>query len=173
MVGEMRDQETAEIAVQAAMTGHLVLSTLHTNDALGAVPRLVDLGVPEYLVAATLELVVAQRLVRKLCRTCAVEVDADPARVASLADRPVLALRACRAVGCDQCRGTGYRGRTGVFEAVRVGESMRRAISARATQTALREIALEEGFVPMRGHALELVRAGITSVEEVLRAVQD
>lgn len=173
MVGEMRDAETAEIAVQAAMTGHLVFSTVHTNDALGAIPRLIDLGVPDYLAAATLEIIVAQRLVRRLCDACAREGDADPSKLAQLIARPVGRVRARLVAGCDKCRGTGYRGRIGVFEAVRVSEEVRRAISGRAPTSRLREVAESEGFIPMSQHALALVQSGLTTIEEVLRAVRD
>jgi type II secretory ATPase GspE/PulE/Tfp pilus assembly ATPase PilB-like protein len=172
MVGEMRDAETAETAVQAAMTGHLVLSTLHTNDALSAVARLIDLGVPEYLCGATLDLVVAQRLVRRLCTRCAVSHQPLPSQLATLGRRPVRSVETLRAVGCEHCRGTGYRGRTGVFEAVQVTESLRTLISRRATTAQLRDAAEAEGFVPLGQNAAELVMSGVTSIEEALRVVQ-
>jgi general secretion pathway protein E len=171
MIGEMRDAETAEIAVQAAMTGHLVLSTLHTNDAIGAIARLADLGVPGYLVAATVEIVVAQRLVRKLCDACAEWYDGDASDAALLADRPLGRVRLRRSVGCAVCRGTGYRGRTGVFEALPITDAMRRLITANADVVALRECAASEGFVPMRRHGWALCESGVTTLEEVLRAV--
>src|SRR5262249_11634273 len=107
MVGEMRDQETAEIAVQAAMTGHLVFSTVHTNDAAAAVPRLIDLGVPPYLVGATLEAVLAQRLVRRICPNCRVTYEPSPQIVATVAGAPTGKVVLTRGVGCPECRGTG------------------------------------------------------------------
>lgn len=171
MVGEMRDGETAEIAVQAAMTGHLVLSTLHTNDAVSAIARLTDLGVARYLIAATLELVVGQRLVRRLCDECAEWTHVDGAPAAALAGRPLGQVRLRRAVGCSNCRGTGYRGRTGVFEALPVTDALRQVISGGGDALALRTCAESEGFVPMRRHGWSLCEAGITTIEEVLRAV--
>lgn len=146
MIGEMRDSETAEIAVQAAMTGHLVFSTLHTNDAIGAIPRLLDLGVPEYLVAATVEGVLAQRLVRTVCGEC-------------------------RGSGCSACRSTGYRGRVGVFELVSMNDELRDAVTRRASRDMLRRLASEAGMRPMNEDAFAKVRAGLTTAEEVRRVL--
>jgi general secretion pathway protein E len=172
MIGEMRDQETAELAVQAAMTGHLVFSTLHTNDAVGAVPRLLDLGVPAYLVAATLEGVLAQRLVRRICGECRAEYEPAPETVAALAGRPIGRVRLHRGAGCRACRGTGFRGRVGLFELLTVGDALREAVARGATRIQLREIALEEGMVPLRADGWRKVEAGITTVEEVLRVAE-
>jgi general secretion pathway protein E len=146
MIGEMRDSETAEIAVQAAMTGHLVFSTLHTNDAVGAIPRLLDLGVPEYLVAATVEGVLAQRLVRTVCGEC-------------------------QGDGCKPCRNTGYRGRVGVFELVSMNDELRDAVTVRASRDTLRRLASEAGMRPMSEDAFAKVRAGLTTAEEVRRVL--
>jgi general secretion pathway protein E len=173
MIGEMRDQETAEIAVQAAMTGHLVFSTLHTNDAVSAVPRLLDLGIPDYLLAATLEGVLAQRLVRKICSACKVEYSPSPETVASVAGRPVGRDRLWRGAGCPACRGTGFRGRLGVFELLVVCDDLRDAIAARGARLQLRTIASENGLVPLRVDGWKKVQAGLTTVEEVIRVVQD
>ena len=151
MVGEMRDGETAEVAIQAAMTGHLVLSTLHTNDAVGAIPRLLDLGVPAYLVAATLEGVLAQRLVRRTCDTCAGEPDAP----------------------CPHCRGARFRGRLGVFELLVVNEELREAIMHAVPRAQLRAIALRSGMVPLAIDATAKVEAGLTTAAEVRRVIQD
>jgi general secretion pathway protein E len=172
MIGEMRDAETAEIAVQAAMTGHLVLSTLHTNDALSAIPRLVDLGVPEYLIAATLEGVLAQRLVRRICDHCRIEEDVDPSLLAELAGRPVGRSRGSRGLGCPSCRGTGYRGRMGIFEVMTMNDALRDAIARRVPRAALRELAEESGLEPLRLDGLRLVANGTTSLQEVLRVVR-
>jgi len=172
MVGEMRDAETAEVAVQAAMTGHLVLTTLHTNDAVGAVARLVDLGVPDYLVAATVEGVLAQRLVRRVCEQCRAAYEPPPEQAALLAGRPVGRLRHARGVGCPSCRGTGYRGRLGLFELLRVTDDVKDAITRRASRSELRALALEAGMTPMRADGWAKVEAGLTTVEEVLRVVQ-
>jgi type II secretory ATPase GspE/PulE/Tfp pilus assembly ATPase PilB-like protein len=173
MIGELRDPETAEIGVQAAMTGHLVFATLHTNDAVGAPPRLLDLGVPDYLIGVTVDGILAQRLVRRTCDDCR-EVY-EPARdavrkVAGDAPEPVAFQRG---VGCAACRGTGYRGRTGIFELLTVDDALRDAMVRRASRVELREIALRAGMRPLREQAWELVRAGNTTVEEVLRVVQD
>ena len=151
MVGEMRDAETAEVAVQAAMTGHLVLSTLHTNDAVGAIPRLLDLGVPDYLVAATLEGVLAQRLLRRSCDGCG----------------------GLRDAGCERCRGTGFCGRIGVFELLRVTDDVRDAIARRASRAELRDLALRSGMIPLRVDAAGKVDAGVTTAEEVRRVVHE
>jgi general secretion pathway protein E len=173
MVGEMRDQETAEIAVQAAMTGHLVFSTLHTNDAVGAIPRLLDLGIPEYLVAATVEGVLAQRLVRRVCAECAEPYQPNPQSAALLAGHPVGTVRQLRGRGCAACRGSGYRGRVGLFELLPVTDAVKDAITRRASRGELRALATSEGMLPLRSDGWAKVEAGLTTVEEVLRVVQD
>lgn len=172
MVGEMRDAETAEIAVQAAMTGHLVVSTLHTNDAIGAIPRLLDLGVPEYLVAATVEGVLAQRLVRRICDGCREEYRPSAEQVASLARRPVRRTTLWRGVGCAQCRDTGYRGRVGIYELLVMTDDVKDAVVRRASRAELRAIAEQAGMRVLRADGWAKVEAGITTVEEVLRVVQ-
>ena len=173
MIGEMRDQETAEIAVQAAMTGHLVFTTLHTNDAVSAVPRLLDLGIPDYLVAATLEGVLAQRLVRRICDDCRTEYEPSPETVSAIAGRPASRPRLWRGAGCPACRGTGFRGRLGVFEMLTVTDDLRDAIAARAPRSQLRAIATQAGLVSLRADGWQKVQAGLTTVEEVIRVVQD
>lgn len=173
MVGEMRDAETAEVAVQASMTGHLVFSTLHTNDALSAVPRLLDLHVPDYLVAATLEGVLAQRLVRKNCLACQTTYEARPEQVALLTDRPTGRTTLRRGVGCPQCRGTGFRGRVGIFELLLVTDDVREAITRRQSRSELRALAHAAGLVPLRVDGWQKVQSGVTSIEEVLRVVQE
>ena len=172
MIGEMRDQETAELAVQSAMTGHLVFSTLHTNDAVGAIPRLLDLGVPAYLVAATLEGVLAQRLVRRICAECRSEYEPSPEAVAALAGRPVGRIRLHRGTGCRACRGTGFRGRVGLFELLVVGDPLRELIARGGTRAELRGLALEQGMVPLKSDGWRKVEAGLTTVEEVLRVAE-
>jgi type II secretory ATPase GspE/PulE/Tfp pilus assembly ATPase PilB-like protein len=173
MIGEMRDSETAEIAVQAAMTGHLVFSTLHTNDAIGAVPRLLDLGVPDYLVAATVEGVLAQRLVRRICAECREEYSPNAESVAFVSGRPVGKRLLLRGIGCSACRGTGFRGRLGLFELLAMTDELRDAIARRASRTVLREMAAREGMHTLRADGWAKVEAGLTTVEEVLRVVQD
>jgi general secretion pathway protein E len=173
MVGEMRDQETAEIAVQAAMTGHLVFSTLHTNDAVGAIPRLLDLGVPDYLVAATVEGVLAQRLVRRICDDCITTYEPESGQVAALAGRPVGRLPLRRGTGCTSCRGTGFRGRLGLFELLLVTDAVKDAIATGKSRAELRAAAIENGMVSLRDDGWRKVQAGLTTVEEVFRVVQD
>lgn len=173
MVGEMRDRETAEVAVQAAMTGHLVFSTLHTNDAVGAIPRLLDLGIPDYLVAATVEGVLAQRLVRRVCGVCRVEYQPSAESVALLAQGDATDRPFTRGAGCPACRGTGYQGRLGVYELLLVTERVKDAIARNVSRGELRTIALENGLVPLRADGWQQAKAGLTTIEEVLRVIQD
>lgn len=171
MVGEMRDAETAAIAVQAAMTGHLVFSTLHTNDAVSGLTRLVDLKVEPYMVAASVEAILAQRLVRKICPDCRESYRPDAATAALLASGPVLSegLRLQRGAGCVSCRQTGYRGRTGIFELLPVTDEIRQELMATPNLAALRRIALDQGMIGLLQDGWRKALAGITTVEEVLR----
>ncbi len=169
MVGEMRDGETAAIAVQAALTGHLVFSTLHTNDAASAITRLVDLKVEPYLIAATVEAVLAQRLVRRVCAECRERYKADPSSVALLAHQPVKQMVLERGRGCTACRGAGYRGRTGIFELLVVTEEIKQAFLRTPDAAGLRDIAATQGMRTLRQDGWAKVQAGITTVEEVLR----
>jgi len=173
MIGEMRDQETAEIAVQATMTGHLVFSTLHTNDAVGAIPRLLDLGIPEYLVAATVEAVVAQRLVRRNCDVCRESYTPNTQSLSLLAGRPVGRMKLQRGAGCVKCRGTGFRGRLGVFELMVMTDALKDAIARRSPRSTLRSLAQDSGMHTLRSEGWAKVEAGLTTVEEVLRVVQE
>ncbi len=173
MIGEMRDAETAEIAVQAAMTGHLVLSTLHTNDALRAVPRLVDLGVPEYLIAGTVEGILAQRLVRAICEECRSTYEPDLSQTAAIAGRKPPRLGYQRGNGCAVCRGTGYRGRVGIFELLLLTEPIKRAIADGVGLADIRTLAEEQGFRTMQADGWAKIEAGITTVEEVFRVVHE
>jgi general secretion pathway protein E len=173
MVGEMRDPDTAQIAIQAAMTGHLVFSTLHTNDAVTAVARLRDLKVEPYMIAAALEGVLAQRLVRRICPECRERYRPDPQVVSLIAGGPVGRLTLERGRGCTTCRDTGYRGRIGIFELVSVTERFGEALLADADTTRLREIAAADGTTTLRADGWRLVQASITTVEEVLRVAQD
>jgi general secretion pathway protein E len=170
MVGEIRDLETAQMAVQASLTGHLVLSTLHTNDAPSAITRLLDLGVPHYLIQSTLSGVVAQRLVRTLCPHCKVKAKQDPQTWSVLTRGWVLPPPAevYEPVGCLECRNTGYLGRTGVYEMMAVSPRLRGMITANLDLGAFTGFALEEGMQPLRISAATQVRRGVTTVEEVL-----
>lgn len=173
MIGEMRDQETAEVAVQASMTGHLVFSTLHTNDAVSAIPRLLDLGIADYLVSATLEGVLAQRLVRRICDACREEYEPNKETVLSVAGRAVERTVFVRGAGCAQCRGTGFRGRLGIFELLVVTDDIRDAIAAHGSRNQLRALSLSSGLVPLRLDGWQKIESGLTTVEEVARVVQD
>jgi general secretion pathway protein E/type IV pilus assembly protein PilB len=173
LVGEIRDRETADIAVQASLTGHLVFSTLHTNDAPGALTRLVDMGVEPYLVASSLETVLAQRLVRLICNNCRESfVPEDMGTLAEeFADDPPRVLY--RGVGCRECLGTGYRGRTGIFETMLVTGTIRGMILERASAGQIRKVAAQEGMKSLREDGWRLVRSGRTTLEEVLRVTKD
>ena len=172
MVGEMRDRETAGIAVQAAMTGHLVFSTLHTNDAAGALTRLADLGIEPYMVAATLEGVLAQRLVRRTCPHCRETYRPDPGVVALLAQRPVGSIPLERGKGCEACRHTGFRGRIGIFELLIMTDELRRDLATGMDITSVRRHVRDAGVASLRDDAWAKVQAGVTTVEEVLRVVE-
>ncbi|HHW11290.1 MAG TPA: type II secretion system ATPase GspE [Firmicutes bacterium] len=171
MVGEIRDAETAEIAVQAALTGHLVFSTLHTNDAAGAFTRLLDMGIDDYLVASTVQGVVAQRLVRRVCSACAVEA---PVKAAGDGDGEDGGeeIRGRQGRGCDACRQTGYRGCIGIFELLAVNDKIRRLVMQRAPAGVIKEAAMADGMATMRQDGLNKVRAGLTTLDEVLRVTQ-
>ncbi|HEX7918626.1 MAG TPA: ATPase, T2SS/T4P/T4SS family, partial [Gemmatimonadales bacterium] len=172
MVGEMRDAETAGIAVQSAMTGHLVFSTLHTNDALGALPRLADLGVETYLVAATVEGVLAQRLVRRICPECCESYTPDAQSIALLAASPVGKVTLSRGKGCTECRGTGFRGRLGLFELLVMTDELRDGLLQRTPLAELRAVAKAQGMLTLRQDGWAKVQAGLTTVEEVLRVAE-
>jgi type IV pilus assembly protein PilB len=166
MVGEVRDQETAQICLRAALTGHFVLSTIHTNDSLSAVSRLQDMGIEPFLLAATLRVLEAQRLIRRLCKECREPYDCD-AELARLhgfeTGQPLM-----RPKGCDACRGTGYKGRVGIFEVVRITSRMAELIQSRTPLPELRRAASDEGMKTLADSALDKVRAGLTSLEEAL-----
>ena len=168
MVGEIRDKETAEIAVQAAMTGHLVLSTLHTNDALSAVYRLVDMGVPAYLVTSVLLCTFAQRLVRTVCPHCREEYMPNEAMLRDLGLRPEDGPF-YHGAGCPQCGGTGYSGRTAIFEVLPMTDDFSRMVTKGESMQAVYRRALEEGLHTMRQDAAQKIRAGVTTCEEALR----
>ncbi|MEW6611932.1 MAG: type II secretion system ATPase GspE, partial [Pseudomonadota bacterium] len=171
MIGEIRDLETAQIAVQASLTGHLVLATLHTNDAVGAVTRLEDMGVEPFLLASSLIGVLAQRLVRKLCPVCKEAYPAD-AREQELLGQPLPDGLLYRARGCPACGQTGYQGRSGIYELVTVDAGLRRLIHDEAPEQALRDHARETGMVSLREDGMRWVAQGETSLEEVLRVAR-
>lgn len=167
MIGEIRDSETATIAIQAALTGHLVLSTVHTNNAIGTISRLIDMGIEPFLIASVLSCVIGQRLVRRVCSSCA-EPWSPPAEVLSFWGlSPVSESRFVRAKGCHRCRHTGYRGRIGVYEVLLIGEKLQSLIARRASEADLRSAAYEEGdFISMREDAAIKIKNGMTTLEE-------
>ncbi|MCK4873657.1 MAG: Flp pilus assembly complex ATPase component TadA [Phycisphaerales bacterium] len=167
MVGEIRDQETALIATQAALTGHLVFSTLHTNDAVSAVTRLINMGVEPFLVAAILRGVLAQRLVRKICPHCKESYEPEERTRAMLGLAEDESIELFRGAGCSRCRGTGFAGRLGIFELFIPDDEMCEAISRNAHMHELKEIAVRQGFYSLREDGLAKARAGLTTVEEV------
>jgi general secretion pathway protein E len=178
MVGEIRDRETADIAIRASLTGHLVFTTLHTNDAPGAITRLVDMGIEPFLIASALELVIAQRLVRRLCEHCARREQPAPTRLADalailgIAPAAVGDLsRISVPVGCDRCRGTGFRGRIGLFEILRPNEELHDLIVKREPTRALMQCARTHGMSTLAQSGWERVCAGATTIDEVLRVI--
>jgi general secretion pathway protein E len=173
MVGEIRDLETAEMATQAALTGHLVFSTLHTNDAASAVTRLADLGVPPYLISATVIGVLAQRLARTLCPACKVRDEGVTREALDEVAAPWRlkgSVRAYKPVGCLDCRMTGYRGRVGLYELLLMSDAARAAVHPTLDAGALRRAALAEGMHPLRLAGVMKVAEGVTTLDEVLRA---
>ncbi|MEA3246530.1 MAG: GspE/PulE family protein [Gemmatimonadota bacterium] len=172
LVGEIRDGETAQIATQAALTGHLVLSTLHTNDAPTALTRLLDLGVAAYLVASTVDGVLAQRLVRRICPSCKVEAVPDSALARRVDLQALGVARHWRGAGCDACRGTGYRGRTGIYELLVMDAELREEVQQRRGSEELRAIAIRKGMRTLFEDGIRLVRAGATTIDEVFRVAR-
>jgi type IV pilus assembly protein PilB len=166
MVGEIRDRETAHIAIEAALTGHLVLSTLHTRDAPSGIGRLMDMGIEPFLISSAIDCVVAQRLVRVLCVHCK-----QPQNVSEsvLAEHGLADVSPFGPMGCPRCAGTGYRGRVGVYEVMTVSERIRSMILERAAVDAMVAVAMEEGMSRLRDDGLEKVREGVTSIAEVER----
>lgn len=171
MVGEIRDIETAEIAMKAAMTGHLVFSTLHTNDSPATVSRMVDIGIPSYILASSLTMVLSQRLARRLCAKCKTPAEYDPQTLlsAGFRENELDELKLFKARGCPDCNGLGYRGRVGFFELMEVTEAVAEAIQAEVSEEQLRKVAMQEGMFTLREAGLQKAREGVTSLEEVLK----
>jgi type IV pilus assembly protein PilB len=175
LVGEIRDHETAKIAMQAAQTGHLVLSTLHTDDAPSTATRLMDMNLEPYVIASALVGVVAQRLVRRLCQTCRRQYtpEADSLRSLNMTESDAAHFAFYRAVGCEECNHTGYRGRMGIYEVMRVDDKVRRLIAQRAGEDMIREAAIAGGMITLGEDALAKVKSGATSAEELFRVVTE
>ena len=175
LVGEIRDQETARIAMQAAQTGHLVLSTLHTDDAPSVVTRLSDIGIEPYVIASATIGVVAQRLVRRLCPSCRRQYTptSDTLRALNITEEEAASIPFYRPVGCESCHQTGYRGRIGIYEVMQINDRLRRMIAQRASEDAIREVAQSTGMLTLGDDALAKVKAGVTTAEELLRVVTE
>ncbi len=171
LVGEIRDFETAEIAVKAALTGHLVLSTLHTNDAPSTVNRLMNMGIEPFLVASSLNLVCAQRLVRRVCPQCKQPMPLPPPALVQIGFSPEDAHTVVpqKGAGCDHCRNTGYKGRVGLYEVMEVTDELRELILVGASSLELRRKAVEDGMITLRGSGLQKIKDGVTTIEEVAR----
>ncbi len=171
LVGEMRDLETAQIAIQASLTGHLVFTSLHTNDSTGAVTRLIDMGVEPFLISASLELVVAQRLVRRICPKCIepYEPSDDEILLLGLSAHEIGDKKFFKGHGCEECAETGYKGRKGIFETLRIGDTLREMINQRAPGVVLRQKAIELGMRTLREEGLQAIFDGETTVEEILK----
>jgi general secretion pathway protein E len=172
MIGEIRDHETAEIAIESALTGHLVFSTLHTNDAAGAVTRLQDMGVQGYLISSSLLAIQAQRLVRRVCTDCAVTEALNEDEAAALQIELGHIVEVRRGSGCERCGQTGYRGRVGLYELLVMSDAIRHHIATGADANIIREEAIKEGMKTLRQDALEKLNDGLTTPEEVVRVTR-
>jgi len=186
MVGEIRDEETADIAVNAALTGHLVLSTLHTNDAVTTLPRLLDMNVEPFLVSSTINIVIAQRLVRKICLNCRISTSLSDEKIANIKQNEALTgflkqagykdlkkLRIYKGQGCEVCSGTHYKGRIGIFEVLDVSEKIKKMIGKGVPSSEIKEVAIKEGMKTLLQDGVEKVLNGITTIDEILRVVEE
>jgi type IV pilus assembly protein PilB len=171
LVGEIRDFETAEIAVKAALTGHLVLSTLHTNDAPSTINRLMNMGIEPFLVASSVHLVCAQRLVRRVCSNCKEPHHHPPPALiqAGFSAEDAETVTPMKGAGCDRCNLTGYKGRVGLYEVMEINEELRELILVGASAVELRRKAVDEGMLTLRMSGLRKVKDGVTTIEEVVR----
>ena len=172
MIGEIRDHETAEIAIESALTGHLVFSTLHTNDAAGAVTRMQDMGVESYLISSSLLAIQAQRLVRRICTDCieTTELSDDEANVLDVKKEDYPKIK--RGAGCDRCGETGYRGRVGLYELLLMSDEIRHLVTNGADANLIRKQSIKEGMRTLREDALEKLKSGMTTPEEVVRVTR-
>lgn len=176
MIGEIRDQETAEIAIHSALTGHLVLSTLHTNTAAGAIPRFIDMGVQDFLLASTVNVIIAQRLVRKVCNSCIKKYKPDDIIIKKLSKDLNVDLsnqKFYKGQGCDKCNNKGYTGRIGIYEVMGITEKIRTMITGKATSEEIQKQAVSEGMITMLQDGLNKVSSGLTTIEEVIRVARE
>jgi type IV pilus assembly protein PilB len=171
MVGEIRDRETAQIAIESALTGHLVLSTLHTNDAPSAITRLIEMGIEPFLVASALDTIVAQRLARMLCPSCKRRVIIPAKVLQENGYRARMELEAYEPVGCRRCGGSGYRGRLGLYEVMKVSPEVQALALERSPAEAIRDVAVSQGMARLRDDGLQKVRQGRTSMAEIARVI--
>ncbi|HEX8293770.1 MAG TPA: ATPase, T2SS/T4P/T4SS family, partial [Pyrinomonadaceae bacterium] len=171
LVGEIRDFETAEIAIKAALTGHLVLSTLHTNDAPSTISRLMNMGIEPFLVATSVNLIQAQRLIRRICKDCKTEhhVPIEGLVEIGFSKEEAAQLKTYRGAGCPKCNNTGYKGRVGLYEVMEVTDEIRELILIGASALELRKRAIEDGMITLRESGLQKIRNGVTTLEEVVR----
>ncbi|MDO8425926.1 MAG: ATPase, T2SS/T4P/T4SS family [Deltaproteobacteria bacterium] len=173
MIGEIRDRETAEIAIHAALTGHLVISTIHTNDSIGTIARLLDMGIEPYLISSAVTCIVGQRLVRKICKSCSMPYEADPRIISELGVRfPGSVPKFYKGTGCPACKGTGLKGRVGIYEVLMLDDEIRSMILSKAGNGVILEAAKKKGFKTLRVQGIRAVVGGHTTVEEVLQATQ-
>ena len=175
MVGEIRDKETADIAIQASLTGHLVFSTLHTNDSAGGVTRLIDMGIEPFLVASSIEALIAQRLVRRLCKECRrpYQPDEEILKAAGFPMEELAGATVYEPVGCETCRGSGFSGRTGIYEVLVMSDKIRSLVTAREASVVIKNEALQEGMKTLRDDGWVKVLQGVTTIEEVLRVTEE
>jgi type IV pilus assembly protein PilB len=171
LVGEIRDFETAEIAIKAALTGHLVLSTLHTNDAPSTISRLMNMGIEPFLVATSVNLIQAQRLIRRICKDCKQEhqVPAEALVEVGFSAEEVKSMKTYKGKGCATCNNTGYKGRIGLYEVMEITDEIRELILIGASALELRKKAIDDGMITLRESGLHKIRAGVTTLEEVVR----
>jgi type IV pilus assembly protein PilB len=171
MVGEIRDYETAEIAVKAALTGHLVLSTIHTNDAPSTINRLLNMGIEPFLVASSVHAILAQRLERKICENCKEEIDIEKKFLIDIGmpEAEAKTTKTYKGKGCNVCSNTGYKGRIAVYEILTIGEEIRELILAGASANEIKKEAIRLGMMTMRQSAIDLLKKGLTTIDEVVR----
>ncbi|MCB0359445.1 MAG: Flp pilus assembly complex ATPase component TadA, partial [Bdellovibrionales bacterium] len=171
MVGEIRDYETAEIAIKASLTGHLVLSTLHTNDAPSSINRLLNMGVEPFLVASSINIVVAQRLARRVCDNCRAPLEVSPEVLIDIGIPPAEAkhTQVYYGTGCSKCSGTGYKGRVALYECMPMNEELKEFVLNGASAAEIKREAIRNGMVTLRGSGLHFLKEGVTTIEEVLR----
>ena len=171
LVGEIRDFETAEIAIKAALTGHLVLSTLHTNDAPSTINRLMNMGIEPFLVATSVQLIAAQRLVRRICSNCKEQQDMQPQALLNIGFKKdeIDTFKVFKGRGCDKCNNTGYKGRVGLIEVMQIDDDLRDMILSGGTAIDIKKKAAENGMISLRRSGLIKIKEGITTIEEVVR----